>query len=538
MLAPLLGGWLCWCSSALCAESEFVLPPMRTLLPQTHAPPRILVSKIHFAGNTIFSEAELQDHVKDFVGRRLTQEDLDELRHRITRLYVSGGYVNSGAYLPDQEIDGGEVSIQVVQGTIGKVIAEGNKHLRDRYFFRRLVRNRNEPLHFPTLQKRLQVLQLSPIVSRLNTELKPGPQRGEAFLDLKVEERSPVTFGIEAHNDRPVSVGEGQIDLWMRHLSLIGFGDSLDARVGVASGGRNGVEDDFPNSAYVQYEFPILPDDTSLNIGAEWQDYSIVEEPLSELGIDGENSRIWAGITRPFVRTLKDRLTLSLDLHSIHSETTLSGEPFSIGPGAVNGEADLRVLSLGQEWVHRTENDVFALTSSVSVGLNALDATEFEDEPDAEFIRWRIGGQYLRRIGEHGHVVSLRGLYQGADGPLPPSEQLTLGGADTIRGYSRNTMIRDQGVFASLEYRHSLFRPDDERKWSVEIVPFVDAGWAWDHEEDADSIASVGVGIRATYRSFLRGEVFWGHPLEDFGSSDKDHLQSQGIHVAITLGKF
>jgi outer membrane protein assembly factor BamA len=61
---------------------------------------------------------------------------------------------------------------------------------------------------------------------------------------------------------------------------------------------------------------------------------------------------------------------------------------------------------------------------------------------------------YLGLIGQS--VLSVRGQYVQADAPLPPYDQLLLGGASTLRGYRAGTFAGDTLAAASLELRMPL----------------------------------------------------------------------------------
>ena len=55
-------------------------------------------------------------------------------------------------------------------------------------------------------------------------------------------------------------------------------------------------------------------------------------------------------------------------------------------------------------------------------------------------------------------VLVLRGDVQFADRPLISFEQFGLGGIDNVRGYGRDILLKDNGVFASAELRVPIVR--------------------------------------------------------------------------------
>ena len=101
------------------------------------AVPAVVVRSFRFEGNTAFSRAQLlqapvtveqagdklevRTRVRDYIGKSVTTEGLEEIRQALTRLYVGAGYINSGAVLPDQTVDGGVVLYRLVEGKLTDV---------------------------------------------------------------------------------------------------------------------------------------------------------------------------------------------------------------------------------------------------------------------------------------------------------------------------------------------------------------------------------------------------------------------------------
>src|SRR5215213_3297019 len=86
--------------------------PAPTSQPAPVAPDRsiaaadsIQLRDVRFVGNTVFSNTRLRDEIKTYIGRRITPDELEDARVRLTKLYVEQSYISSGVILPDQEID-------------------------------------------------------------------------------------------------------------------------------------------------------------------------------------------------------------------------------------------------------------------------------------------------------------------------------------------------------------------------------------------------------------------------------------------------
>ena len=523
----------------------FPLPSSDRLLPpRAVAAATVVVERFAFAGNTVIPDEELAATLASFVGRPLDTSDLDQVRFLVTQGYLEAGYVSSGAMIRDPSVHDGTLTVQVTEGRLTEAFIKGTSRLRTSYLSDRVLRGNEGPLNFGDLQQRLQVLQTNPNIQRINAELKPAPVWGEALIHLEVEETDPWSYGVDVHNQRPPASGSEQIDLWARSTNLSGVSDTLYLRYGLLSGGFEDTSFSGTDNLYANYQRPIFADDTSLDIRLEKQDYLIIDEIFAPLDMEGETWRVAGGLRRPFLRSFdnadgrstQNEVWLSLMLELSHSETSVLGDPFTISPGAVNGELDLTVLRFGQEWTRRTERSVLALRSTLSAGLEIFGATERNIEPDSEFFSWRMNGQYLRRLSGRGDTLLINGGLQLSDGPLPSPEQATLGGRYTVRGYRENLLVRDRAAFAGIEYRCPLGEADSN--WKFALAPFFDAGIGWNSREARDEyLLGGGLGLLVDYKDWMRGEVYWGHDIHEL-SDESDNLQDIALHFRLTVAKF
>jgi len=525
--------------------ARVALPSPGVLLPPRAIPVAgVRVTRFRFEGNTLFKDKELAALVDDFLNRELQEEDIDEIAYRLTLHHVNKGYISSGVTIPDRRPRDGELEIVITEGRLTMVIVQGTQRLAKWYARQRVRRGSDEPLHFPTLQHQLQILQTDPNIRRINAELKPSHLPGEATLLMEIAESPTWTCGLDFHNYQQPDTGAEQLELWANCQNLTGAGDYLQVRRGLLSGG---VDD--PGFAGLdnftgRYRLPILADDTQFELYGQTRDHVVVDESFQELEIEGSTWLAGTGLRRPLMRRFDNELSIQSELWAgvsldrQHSESTLLGQPFSPSPGYVNGELDLTIVRMNLEWTKRSRGSVFALQGTFSQGLDMFGATQSPIEPDEDFFTCRLNGQYLRRVRERGDLLVVKGGFQVSNDGVPSPEQWTLGGRHTIRGYRENTLLSDNGACLGVEYRYPLIDPDSASSWRISMVPFLDAGYAWTKDgDDDDWLASAGLGLMMEHSRFGSGEIFWGVPFHRRGDH-KGNLQDAGIHFRITLKPF
>lgn len=510
------------------------LPVSPTLPPSTEPPlsirERVFVHRFDLVGNTVFTAEELATVTAPYTNRAITAEELQEARRQLTLYYVQRGYLNSGAVIPDQQVEDGVVRIRIVEGRLSGVEVTGNTHLRAAYFQDRLRPEPDAPLNVQELQDRLQLLQQNPLVERLQAELAPGVQPGEGVLRLGVRETRPYEIGLAVANNNPPSVGATRAYLYGLDRNLTGVGDSLGLSYG------HSLESSTADWR-VFYARPLNAWDTTVQVWAGQNETSVIEDRFSTLDITSKLQSYGISLIHPVYQTPQRNLSLGLNLERRHSESYLLGIPFPFAPGEEeDGQATVTVARLVQEGLDRRLDQVIAARSTFSFGLDAFGATVHGFEPDGQFLAWLGQFQWARRFGDRDYQLIFKSILQLANDPLLSMEKCALGGMDTVRGYPANTLVRDECFVASLEFRVPVYQlplPGISRgptEGQVQLAAFADYGYAKNKgrfDLEPNSIYSTGLGIRWDPSAKIRAALYWGYPFREVNVGDEGWLSSR-----------
>ena len=466
---------------------------------------------------------------------------MEDARRAVTLYYINHGYINSGAVIPDQDPTNGVVTIRIIEGVLTKFNVHENKWLHDSYITNQLQRWSQPPLNMGALQEGLQILRQNPNFKQINAELMPGTAPGQGFLDLRVVDQQPFRVGLEVDNHRPPSVGAEEISLKAADLNLTGHSDALDFDYGIANSGEdNGWGFSGANNIGGSYTIPLTALNTTLALRGSRLNTSIVEEPFTALGINSETTTYGVELRQPVYQTANREVALSLGFDRRQNETTLFGEPFDISPGAVNGRMTTSVLRFSQEWTDRGQNHVLALRSTFNIGLDVLNATDdlTPGDPHGKFFSWLGQAQYIRRLFNTQNELILRVTGQWTDDRLLALEQMSVGGADTVRGYRENQLVRDRGVVSSAEFRLPVLF-NKSGAGIVNIAPFFDYGGAWDvgGSPSPTSIYSAGLGLLITPNKHFDAQLYWGYRLRHVENPRNDS-QDLGLHFRVSISAF
>ena len=198
------------------------------------------------------------------------------------------------------------------------------------------------------------------------------------------------------------------------------------------------------------------------------------------------------------------------------------------------------------EWVDRSQVQVIALRSVVSVGVNLFDATTHSGAtPDSEFVSWLGQAQYVRRLDPSDTRVVLRGAAQWTDDRLLSLEKFAVGGVGSVRGYREDLQTGDRGWNTSLEFHIPVLDlppiiPDsDVGGGQLTFIPFIDAGRAWNIDGvKSGTLVSVGAGLAWDITPNVQATLFFGRGLMNRPDPADDNIQDIGIHFSLSANLY
>ena len=498
--------------------------------------PRFVLRDVTITGNTVLDTAAIRGVVDPYLGKPVTTADLEEIRRQLTLLYIDRGYINSGVVIPDQNVVNGVVAFRVVEGRVSDIEVTGTDHFDPEYFRSRLARGTEPPFNVENLGREQQILLQDPLVKRLNLELLPGLEPGEARLHADVLEGSRYSLNAQIADDQSPTVGAVRGQLQGSFANILGVGDILAAQYGRSQG---------LNDGYVGYSLPIASDDTRVSLRYDKNGVVVITPELSPLSVTSSFSSVGLGLSRPMYRTPEQTFTLGLSFERRQQQTFLLGMPFPLTAGAEpNGKTVATPVRLYQDWLDRDAEHAFAARSTLSFGIQTLGATVIETSlpgtPTAKFFSWLGQAQYVRRIYEDWEIL-LRSDLQLANRPLFQMEQIALGGLGSVRGYRTYLTVTDDGFLASGELRIPVGRlrlpylADSDVAGTVQIVPFYDFARVWNTLRPTpypQQISGAGAGVRWYLGSGITAEFYYAKALRHvpIGTS----IEDRGLYFRVT----
>jgi hemolysin activation/secretion protein len=475
-------------------NQPLTLPPRQTLelnlpaAPDTRVQasgPTLQVNAFKLTGNTAIGSDELLPLLADLQNRTVSLGEIQAGVARITQLYRQKGYPLARAYLPAQEIDGGVVSVAVLEGQYGQI--KLNNHSRVRDFALRAPLSALEPgeaVRAAPLERSLLELQQTPGVA-IQSTLQPGTTVGATDLVVDVNSAPLLSGQVDLDNYGNRFTGEYRLGGTLNLASPLGIGDQASVRV-------MGSDED-QHYYRAAYQLPIGPWSTQVGVAYSDMDYQLAKD-FNDLDAKG-NARIASVfVQQPLIRSRQFSLNAQLQYDHKHLRDDIdlydsqSKKQSRVVTASLDG--NLRDTLLG--------GGVTAFSLAWSEGSLNLDGAfdKFFDGLTAKTAgRFQKVNPSVVRLQRLSDRFSLYGQVQGqwANGNLDSSEKISLGGATGVRAYPQGEASGDQGYVANLELRYAL-----TEQWN--LLTFVDHGAVrlnkdtWASGENHRSLSATGVG--------------------------------------------
>jgi hemolysin activation/secretion protein len=488
------------------------------------APVRFDVDEYRVEGADSLPQIEVEAAVYPFLGPNRGADDVEKARAALEKAYHDKGFQTVGVSVPQQDAQRGFIVLKVAENRVGRLRVKGSRYFDLTNIKRNATSVQEGKLpDFQAVTKDIVALNRWPD-RRVTPALRAGVTPGTVDVDLNVEDTYPLHGSLELNNRQSPSTTPLRLSTTLHYENLWQLGHSLSFTYQVAP--ENPLDATVFSASYLA------------RTDHDWLDVLVygLKSASSVATVGGANVvgpgqvvGARAVITLPTKGELFHTLSLGADYKNFEQTLTLGNSAFSSPVTYVP-----LVAAYTATWQGEGRQTQFNAT--ITSGLRGIGSAP--DDFDAK--RFKATGSFISLHGDVSHTqdlpggAQLFGKVQGqlSDQPLVSSEQLSLGGQDTVRGYLESEVLGDYGVAGTLEMRTPNIAPYLEQKldnppgepikfnafdeWR--FFGFADAGRARIHDPLPDQqvqfdLASYGIGTKLKILEHLNSIVFVGVPL-------------------------
>jgi hemolysin activation/secretion protein len=511
--------------------------------PQAKPSRKLEITEYRIEGATQLPAIEIERAVSPFLGPGRAIEDVERARQALEQAYSEKGFHSVAVSIPEQTVRDGVIRLVVTEGKVGRLRVRGADWFspRDVKQLAPSVAEGTVP-NFNAIVQDIMVLNQIPD-RRVTPALRPSAIPGIIDVDLTVEDALPLHGSLEVNDRYSANTVPRRVAGSLHYDNLWQQGHSMGFSFQVAP------ERPDDSKIFTGTYLARFPGVTWLYVSVNGVVQRSEVTTVGGVGVTGKGDIVGAraNFTLPSGGAFFHTAGVGLDYKHFDEGVTVGTSSYSTPLTYFPATA-----TYGATWSQEPSETQLSLAVVFNIrglGSNALEFDAKRYGASGNFIYFRgdlsrtddvpAGIQLIEHVtGQYSSEALTRFPWQ-ATGPtitsgtagaqqaatrygeaLVGSEQLTAGGATTVRGYMEAEAAGDTGAIGSFEVRSpSLTRWLRMRyldEWR--FLAFVEGAWlkinrALPQQKSRFELASVGGGIRVGLRKYVHGAVDVGVPL-------------------------
>ncbi len=489
---------------------------------------KVLVNKFNLDGNFSISNEEIQLIIKDYLNKELTLNELDGVTEDITNLYIDKG-MWARAVLPDQDITKNEITVEIIEARLGKIIIQKPDGEKIRFKDERAVKflknnqSKDKILSVSALNENIQTLDSLAGISA-TASLEAGEVDGETDIILEIEDQKKITGSFTADNHGSKSSGRGRASTLININSALHMGETITFQ-NVYTYGSNYYS--------LGVSGPIGYKGVTASLRGSVMDYNL-GTPLKSTEPQGDSKEISLSLNFPTI-TFKN-LTASFSFGAGFNEY-LNRTTSGVTSEKTNLKSNLDInLGLVDNFLGGGLN-----TISLSFAHGEIDLGDNRSDLNSDSTTARTQGNY-EKIGlnfSRTQILNDRNsLFFSTNGQygfknLDSAEQISLGGVNNVRGFPNSEASGTNGIITSLEHRFTLSDKVQTKLFydfgKIKQYEYTYSGWNSSNTSLSNvyDISGLGFGLDVNMNptsnlSFIYATKLSANPASDTNGNDND----------------
>lgn len=388
-----------------------------------------------------------------YFGRPLTVELVREVQKQVVLYYRDQGRPVVLVEIPPQMLTSGVLQLRVIEASLGDVVLQGNRWYGDKLLRKQIRMAEGDPIDSNHLLDDIAWLNRNPF-RQSEAIFTPGRFEGTTDIELITKDRFPLRTYVGGDNTG------SQISDTTRFWA--GFDWGYAFMFDQVLSYQYSCSPDFKEfqSHTVHYTAP-LPWRHFLVIygGISWTKPDI--QHFHSEGQNAQGSLRYEIPLKPFFNHWLQELELGFDIKSTNNILSFIGTSDLLTAEQIIQDQRINIsqLVLGYDIGWDTPNHKVGINAECFYSPGEILANQTEEDfnafcPDAtnQYLYARLETYYKTYLPLD-FSLFFCGRFQKSSRPLIATEQISIGGYDTVRGYDERLFLGDNGVIGNFEWR-------------------------------------------------------------------------------------
>ena len=456
-----------------------------------------------------------------FLNKEINSNNLISVKNEILKHYNQHQQPLVVVEIPEQDVSSGAVVFVIQQARVGKVTYTGNRWYSSAQVAKKLSLHTGDLLDQDELLDNLSWLNQNPF-HYTEAVLSPGTFKSASDIEIVTKDRIPLRVYGGGDNTGVESTGTSRFYGGLTWGNAFFIDDLLTFR--------------FTSNAsyhkYHSYSMDYLSFLPWKHLFSLYGGYAEIHPDISDFQSHGKEAQASFRYKIPFkplFTNLMHQLYFGFDYKYVTSALFFVAElvPTAVINSIVNVTQGMLGYQLEYSPKQHEVSFCFELFGSPAKWLPHQDHHAYSSlrphaKPCYVYGKMSLGDVYTFSTKDS---ISALLRVQGSANTLIPSEQFSLGGYNTVRGYEENVFISDNAVCANLELRTrplTLFKSIHD-EWS--FLAFMDYGWGYNYHPfdgltTAATLLGIGPGLRYAIHNYAKFRLDYGFKLHSVNFDD------------------
>lgn len=436
--------------------------------------------------------------------RGVTLGMIEGVADTITRFYRERGFILAKAYIPEQKVRDGIVTLTLLLGELGEVRVENRKRASVKMIQRTFGKDLHQPVTSWKVEESLNLINDIPGLSAQGF-FSPGQQVGDTKLSVNVTDEKLVSGNVRLDNHGSDATSENRAYLDVYLHNPLGFGDELHVAI------LKTYSPDRSTYGAIRYNSFIGHPRMRASIGFSTNDFVSRQTNDGTTFFTGESEV--ADISLKYLLKRSRVKNFSTEFKYVDISTALDTDAaITIG--------DSKNLSLGFNFDVLNEKRRQLYVGNVALVIADTFENRFEGDVETSktFLTYDFSmlSFYNIPFTDNKTKVLFKVVGQYVGQPLSNINQFSLTGPTRARGFSVNGFQADDAIYVGADWLFTLPKFNGAQLLGVNInrifqpYLFVDSTYGIlhplndgeDNEEITGQLANVGFGLKFNHSNF------------------------------------
>ena len=489
--------------------------------PSLAADERFDITRFQVDGNTLLPTADIARVLAPLAGSNRAFADIQLAIEALQDAYVKAGYSTVQVSVPEQELTGGTVRLQVTEAVISSITIRGNNHFDEANI--RASLSRLEIGHAPRLgaiSESIQLANESP-AKQIGVSLSEGDKPGNIDATVTVNDNNPLRLITTLDNTGSSASGRWRTGVALQHANLFNRDQVGTFAYTTSPDSPSGVS---LRVYSMGYRIPLYAYGDSLDF---IYGKSSVNSPSTSpvlggiLGFTGKGDIYGLRWNHFLGRTGEStaKLVMGLDHKLVDSRCEIGGVPISIAPPTPPIASCVPYTTTPISITYSSQRESSDQVSGYSAGLSRnLPSGQRYTNVDGRSDRYSYltpgnrssrddfmilrGSASVFKAFASGWQGRLAGSAQYTNTPLVSGEQFGLAGSTLVRGFQERAVAADNGVVVNAEIYTPELAANIGVHGQLRALFFIDTGYGTNNRVGTSAVpasvtvASAGAGLR------------------------------------------